>query len=429
MILRDVDYSGNMRHRADATYYHLTDAQFSTVAIIDDNAVVQERVTYSAYGVARHHWPPDVDGDGDVDSTDTSIISTIASGGENAIGEDDYRAEADLNRDGIVNSADGTIATSFGAKAALRYGDLTSPGTPSGSPPGSGIDNTIGFDGYVFNSEAELYTVRFRWFSPELGRWLERDPAGYVDGASLYAAYFALLGVAMNDPYGLDVTRWYSRPADRRIEGWETNAIRVILDIENTCRAYCDRKTRVEKCEGSIKISLDWLAIGVSPGGDPNEQPRRAGRPYTITDEEGDPLGDPFEAPDAFDPVEYHRLLREHGGARRIHYILKGVFPIAELPCDSHGSFKYVVYASQHPGFAMSGNEHDDAPVPANPPNPDPELRKFLLSITKDHRIEITVSIRPCGNVTTESIAVFQERASWPYRDRTKEPYPMYDKE
>jgi len=202
MILRDVDHSGNMRHRADATYYHLTDAQFSTVAIIDDSAVVQERVTYSAYGRARHHWMADVDGDGDVDATDVSIINTIASGGENAIGEDDYRAEADLNRDGIVNSADGTIATSFGARAALRYGDLTSPGTPTGLPPGSGIDNTIGFDGYVFNPECDLYAVRFRWFSPELGRWLERDPLGYSDTMQMYE-YAISIPTRFLDPMGL----------------------------------------------------------------------------------------------------------------------------------------------------------------------------------------------------------------------------------
>jgi len=111
---------GGSPRAADATYDHLTDAQFSTAAIIDENAVVQERVTYSAYGIARHHWPPDVDGDGDADAADITIISTIASGGENEIGEDDYRAEADLNRDGEVDSTDTGIATAFGARAALR---------------------------------------------------------------------------------------------------------------------------------------------------------------------------------------------------------------------------------------------------------------------------------------------------------------------
>jgi len=207
MLLRGVHHNENMHHRADATDYHLTDAQFSTVAIIDDSAVVQERVTYSAYGRARHHWLPDVDGDGDADATDTGIISTIAGGTENAIGEDDYRAEADLDRDGEVDSTDTGIATTFGAKAALRYGDLTSPGTPSGSPPGSGVDNIIGFDGYVFNVECDLYHVRFRWYSPELGRWLERDPAGYVDGLNAHLA-FRSNPRQYNDSMGLAAITW-----------------------------------------------------------------------------------------------------------------------------------------------------------------------------------------------------------------------------
>jgi hypothetical protein len=39
--------------------YHLTDAQFSTVAIMDHTADLAERITYSAYGEGRHRriWP------------------------------------------------------------------------------------------------------------------------------------------------------------------------------------------------------------------------------------------------------------------------------------------------------------------------------------------------------------------------------------
>lgn len=38
----------------------------------------------------------------------------------------------------------------------------------------------------MFNPESSLYLVRFRWLDPSTGRWVERDPLGYVDGASLY---------------------------------------------------------------------------------------------------------------------------------------------------------------------------------------------------------------------------------------------------
>jgi RHS repeat-associated protein len=37
-------------------------------------------------------------------------------------------------------------------------------------------DNVIGYAGYVFNRELRTYTVRYRMYDPELGRWLTRDP-------------------------------------------------------------------------------------------------------------------------------------------------------------------------------------------------------------------------------------------------------------
>ncbi|MCX5651770.1 MAG: RHS repeat-associated core domain-containing protein, partial [Planctomycetota bacterium] len=49
-----------------------------------------------------------------------------------------------------------------------------------------GVRNSVGYCGYIFNEDSGLYTVRFRTYSPPLGRWLERDPAGYVDGMGLY---------------------------------------------------------------------------------------------------------------------------------------------------------------------------------------------------------------------------------------------------
>jgi RHS repeat-associated protein len=48
------------------------------------------------------------------------------------------------------------------------------------------VDNVFGYCGYVFNSESYLYTVRFRNYDAATGRWTERDPAGYVNGMSLY---------------------------------------------------------------------------------------------------------------------------------------------------------------------------------------------------------------------------------------------------
>ena len=160
----------------EKTFYHLTDVQFSTVAVIDGSAGLTERVTYTAYGVARHHYMADVDGDGDVDSTELADIRNTASGPNHAIGQANYDVDQDIDRDGDVTITDYNIARTEGTHGALKLGSISD----------SAVDNQIGWDGYVFNAETLQYHVRFRCYSPTLGRWIERDPAGYVDATSLY---------------------------------------------------------------------------------------------------------------------------------------------------------------------------------------------------------------------------------------------------
>ncbi len=86
-IDRHVQYLWGLRylddliaHREDAdtdgvyedTWYHMTDAIFSTVALLDSTAALVERVTYDDYGDARHHYLADLTSDIDVDSDDAA---------------------------------------------------------------------------------------------------------------------------------------------------------------------------------------------------------------------------------------------------------------------------------------------------------------------------------------------------------------------
>jgi len=64
----------------------------------------------------------------------------------------------------------------------------------------SDVDNQILFAGYRFDPESGLYHVRFRMYHPTLGRWLQRDPLGYIDGLNLYQ------GMLSNPLYGSDPT-------------------------------------------------------------------------------------------------------------------------------------------------------------------------------------------------------------------------------
>ncbi|MCC5830341.1 MAG: RHS repeat-associated core domain-containing protein, partial [Phycisphaeraceae bacterium] len=61
--------------------------------------------------------------------------------------------------------------------------------------------NEILFAGYRYNPETGYYHARHREYHPLLGRFMQRDPLGYVDGGNLYAGYFVMWGGV--DPMGL----------------------------------------------------------------------------------------------------------------------------------------------------------------------------------------------------------------------------------
>jgi RHS repeat-associated protein len=60
--------------------------------------------------------------------------------------------------------------------------------------------NQYGFTGRFEDKETKLWYFRARYYSGSLGRFVNRDPLGYVEGQNLYQAYFAPNGY---DPQGL----------------------------------------------------------------------------------------------------------------------------------------------------------------------------------------------------------------------------------
>ena len=193
---RDLDPAEDNGH--EVKMFHATDAQCSSVAVLLDNGALLERVAYSAYGVARHQWPADASGDGAVNSVDLTIVLNAFGGITSA----SYKSEADFNRDGTVNSAD--LSQVLGFAAALPEGTLSS----------AGVSNRVGYCGYQFAPETGMYLARNRWNSPPLGRWIERDPLGYVDGMGLYE-YVRSRPIAAADPWGLSTAtgdRWWAEP-------------------------------------------------------------------------------------------------------------------------------------------------------------------------------------------------------------------------
>ncbi len=160
-----------------------------------DDASLRERVTYWPYGLAEHRWPGDIDGDDNVDGDDfTAVYTAINLSPSPVIGDAEYDADMDLNRDGVIDIFDLLALGNWYGRVPVGPGRISDP---------EGIDNVAGYCGFVFNAENALYTVRFRWYDPVTGRWLQRDPAGYVDGVNLYE----MLGsspLVYLDPFGLN---------------------------------------------------------------------------------------------------------------------------------------------------------------------------------------------------------------------------------
>ena len=98
-------------------------------------------------------------------------------------------------------------ALSWGSDATVReryvygpYGDTTIlAGNGTTVRNNSSYQNPFMYTGRFWENTFGLYYFRNRWYDPELGRFINRDPLGYVDGMSLYRGYFVPSGV---DPTG-----------------------------------------------------------------------------------------------------------------------------------------------------------------------------------------------------------------------------------
>jgi RHS repeat-associated protein len=60
----------------------------------------------------------------------------------------------------------------------------------------------VGFCGYLHDPDTGWSLARHRWYDADAGRWITRDPAGYIDGLSLYL-YVKGNPLSLVDPMGL----------------------------------------------------------------------------------------------------------------------------------------------------------------------------------------------------------------------------------
>ena len=99
-----------------------------------------------------------------------------------------------------------TALTDSNATIKERYA-YTAYGTPTITDASGTVrtataeGNRYTYTGRGWDEDVEIYHYRARMYDPLTGRFLSRDPIGYVDGTSIYEAYFALRGL---DPFGTE---------------------------------------------------------------------------------------------------------------------------------------------------------------------------------------------------------------------------------
>ena len=156
------------------------------------SARLLEWVKYLPYGTPIGLPGGDADSDFDSDSADGAQIQAWISS--------IYDVRGDLDLDGDVDSTDSSMQQS-------EY-DGTSLGVST--PSSSNVRNALAYSGAAY-AGASRYFVRNRELDSIHGRWTRRDPLNYPGGWSLYEALLSQ-PYKYVDPYGLHII-WPIDPA------------------------------------------------------------------------------------------------------------------------------------------------------------------------------------------------------------------------
>jgi len=189
----------------------LTDRLASVIGLAPDGSA-PERMRYRPYGESQRRQGGDANGDGRCDGGDLSIVLALLPGNV-SLPNAQYMAGADFNNDGVINAAELSELL-----ANFNQSEVTDQLWADGC--------AIGYAGAVFDPTVNLHLMRHRWQDPTTGRFLSRDPAGYVDGMNLYE-YAGSNAAVFTDPMGL-----YLRCADLARAGFSRAMIESILETQ-----------------------------------------------------------------------------------------------------------------------------------------------------------------------------------------------------
>jgi RHS repeat-associated protein len=228
-------------------YVH-QDANWNVIALTDLGGHVVERYIYRPYGEVVVHQETsygDYDGDQDVDTTDRDAYDGSSPSGAERI--------LDLDFDGDV---DGTDSTLFDNN--LTLGISRHPGRIS-----TGVEQPFGHQGLMYDAEITSYQNRHRQLASTLRRFLQRDPAGYVDGMSLYS-YCGSNPIVGVDSLGLRVYRMPTKSYSYKI-----NANKLLIPDRlppflghNTYNSKTHQVQQPKPEKAKFGTEFEWYALG-----------------------------------------------------------------------------------------------------------------------------------------------------------------------
>jgi len=97
------------------------------------------------------------------------------------------------------------------------FGEMTIMDSLYQSKTTSQFGNPYGFTGRRFETETGLVYFRNRYYSPDLGRFIQPDPLGYIDAPNLYQYAYNDPGSYL-DPFGLSTSFEQKSVADRILD-------------------------------------------------------------------------------------------------------------------------------------------------------------------------------------------------------------------
>jgi len=217
--LTDIDETTDKDCTVTEYYYNsnwqtLEERREAEVTIWDTDHFVEPAVASGVY--CQYVWTQeyidtplfrDRNADGD---SETNTFGVSASGLEERIC---YTTDANHNvtalthwggvvRERYMYDPYGRVTVLHGSSGMYGDPDIGEESEWDEDEDGTDWDNEILYCGYRYDPETGLYHVRNRIYDPLTGRWLQRDPAGYVDGSHLYQ-YGASRPAGAVDPWGL----------------------------------------------------------------------------------------------------------------------------------------------------------------------------------------------------------------------------------